>query len=119
MTTVLMIILFPIGIIFFIYERRNRKENKQIFDDYTLEVMSHESYTLKEKVHKITHMYENNHYKVLTQTDTHAVVAKKHYSIGLTFMGYGSLNLIGLSFYLIYFFFIQKEEIIEIGESNV
>jgi hypothetical protein len=114
MTTVFMLVMFPIGVIMLFWEKRTRQENLELFMEFTQEVVNHDEYDDETKVKKIVHMYEINHFKVLSQTKEEAVVEKKHVSVALIFMSYGSLNLIGLGIYIIYFFFFKKPEQIRI-----
>ena len=118
MTTIIMLFILPLGIVFYFFDKKTKKINKKIFDEYVLKIQASEL-TQKEKLDIIDEMYYKNGYKTVQKTDNMLVVEKKHFNLGVLFIFFGLLSYFGLPLYYIYYRFILKPEEISISfEQN-
>ena len=92
MSQVIMIFLFPIGLYFYFFvEKKERVKNQKIFDDFKESIKSNTKLSSSEnKVHG----------------------EKKLFSMSLLAMGAG-LYMVGMVFYLLYYYLVQKPHIVE------
>lgn len=108
-----MLFILPLGIAFFLFDKRTAKQNQQIFDTY-VEKIKQSDLSKKEKIDKIDTMYYNNGYTRVSKTETLLIVEKKHFNLGVMFIFFGFFNYFGILLFLIYYKFIQKTKKIEI-----
>ena len=103
-----MLFLFPIGLYtYFVIERKTKKEYQKVFDGFQFKTSSNSKLTDKEKINLFEQMLLQNEYEV-TELNTSSVVGeKKVLSLAFIFMGLG-LYIVGLFFYLAYYFWFQK-----------
>jgi len=116
MTTIIMLFILPLGIIFYLFDKKTKKQNKKIFDEYVQKIQASEL-SQKEKVDTIDEMYYKNGYKTIQKTDDLLVVEKKHFNLGVLFIFFGLLSYFGLPLFYIYYRFILKPERIVISFS--
>ena len=109
MTTILMLFILPLGIAFYFFDKRTRRENQIIFDTY-IDKIKHSDLSDKEKLASIDHMYYENDYKRVFIDDRHLVVEKKHFNLGVLFIFFGVANYFGIVFFLIYYKYILKPQ---------
>lgn len=111
-TTIIMLFILPLGIIFFLFDKRLQKQNQEIFHTY-VEKIKQSDLSQKEKIDKIDNMYYQNGYTRVSKTDTTLTVEKKHLNLGVILIFFGILNYFGLFIFFIYYKFIQKAKRIE------
>ena len=99
MTTILLLLLFPIGALFYRYELKNRDTYQAIFDDYIRKV-DESDLTDSQKLEQVKKLFLANRYEVTYHDNKKMVGERKVLSMGLLMMG--------LFFYVFYFFFFQK-----------
>ncbi len=99
MTTILLMLLFPIGALFYRYELKNRGKYQAIFDDYIQKVDASDL-SDSEKLEQVKKLFLANRYEVRHLDEKEIVGERKVLSMGLLMMG--------LFFYILYFFFFQK-----------
>jgi len=117
MTTLLMMLLFPIGIYtYFFIERKTKREYQKVFDDFQLSTISNSKLSNKEKIALFEQMLLQNEYKIVEITDSTVVGEKKVLSMAFIFMGLG-LYIVGLFFYLAYFFWFQEPHRVEFSTA--
>ncbi len=114
MTTIIMMFILPLGIVFYFFDKKTKKMNKKIFDEHVLKIQASEL-TQKEKLNIIDEMYYQNGYKIVQKTQDLLVVEKKHFNLGVLFIFFGLLTYFGLPLYYIYYRFILKPEEIRIS----
>jgi len=107
MTTILMIFILPLGIAFYFFDKRTRRENQIIFDTYVSKI-KHSDLSDKEKLLNIDNMYYENGYKRVLLDDTCLIVDKKHFNLGVLFIFFGLANYFGIMLFLIYYKYILK-----------
>ncbi len=107
MSTIIMLFILPLGIIVYFWDRRNYAQNLEVFRDY-ISQMSHADFSDIQKMDKIDEMFYKNGYTRIERTDTHLVVEKKHFNIGVLFIFLGALTYFGLVVYFIYYRFFLK-----------
>ena len=108
MTTILMMFLFPIGLYtYFVIEKKSKKEYQKVFDDFQIKTSSNSKLEAKDKINLFEQMLLQNEYEVTELTESNVIGEKKVLSLAFIFMGLG-LYLVGLFFYLAYYFWLQK-----------
>jgi hypothetical protein len=117
MTTVIMLFILPLGIIFYFFDKKTKKQNKKILDEHVHKIQTSEL-TQKEKLNIIDEMYYQNGFKIVQKTDDLLVVQKKHFNLGVLFIFFGLLSYFGLPLYYIYYRFILKPDEVRISFSD-
>ena len=108
MTTILMIILFPLGLyVYFGREKKDKLAYQKVFDDFHAKTLANAKLTDKEKLLKFELMLEQNDYEIIEVTEKKVVAKRKILSMGLIMIGLG-LYIVGLFLYLFYFYVFQK-----------
>lgn len=113
MTTVIMLFILPLGIVFYLFDKKIRRQNREIYENYTA-VIKASDLSNQEKIEKIDEMYYHNGYRRVSVSDTTLVVEKKHFNLGVLFIFFGLLAYFGVIFFIIYYHFILKPERVEI-----
>ena len=112
MTTILMMFLFPIGLYtYFVIEKKTKKEYQLVFDDFQKKI-TNSKITKEEKKHLFEQMLLKNGYTIVSIDQSTVVGEKKVLSIAFIMMGLG-IYIIGLFFYLAYYFWFQKPHRVE------
>jgi hypothetical protein len=107
---IFLVLLIPIGIIVYIYERRVFKENRLILQGYIRqEISENKDLNLEQKIQRTQKLLDNNNYKVVKKDGNSIIGQKKIFSVGLLFIGMFVL-------YIIYYYLFQKPD--EIGYIN-
>jgi len=107
-TTVLMLLMLPIGLyVYFGKEKKDREIYQAVFDDFELKTAKRKNLSNKEKIELFEQMLEQNGYKVVEVTETTVKAQKKILSMGLMMIGTG-IYIVGLLVYLVYYFYLQK-----------
>ena len=109
MTTILMLFILPLGIAFYFFDKRTRRENQIIFDTYVDKIKNSEL-SDKDKLSNIDNMYYENGYNRVFVDDRHLIVEKKHFNLGVLFIFFGFANYFGIVFFLIYYKYILKAD---------
>jgi hypothetical protein len=113
MTTILMMFLFPIGLYtYFVIEKKTKKEYQLVFDDFQKKIGSSSKITDAEKVHLFEQMLLQNGYTIVNIDKSTVMGEKKVLSIAFIMMGLG-IYIVGLFFYLAYYFWFQKPHRVE------
>jgi len=108
MTTILMLFMFPIGLyVYFGKEKKDRKIYQAVFDDFERKTVNRKNFTNETKIELFEKMLEQNGYKIVEVTPTTVKAQKKILSMGLMMIGTG-IYIVGLLFYLLYYFYFQK-----------
>ncbi len=108
MTTVLMLIMLPIGLyVYFGKEKKDRNIYQAVFDDFELTTANRKNLSNREKIELFEQMLEQNGYKIVEVTQTTVKARKKILSMGLMMIGTG-VYIVGLLVYLVYYFYLQK-----------
>jgi len=117
MTTIIMLLLFPIGLYtYFFIEKKDQKKYQAVFDDF--EVSTNKRNILDvQKLELFEQMLEQNGYEIVEQNEKAVVGEKKVLSMSFMMMGLG-LYIIGLFFYLFYYFYFQKPHRVEFKTWN-
>ena len=113
MTTVLMLLMFPIGIYtYFFIEKKDKKIYQSVFDDFQKTTSQSKKLSKEEKIERFQQMLLRNGYEVITVTNSVVLGRKKVLSMGLILIGLG-IYIIGIFFYLAYYFWFQKPHEVE------
>ena len=108
MTTILMLLMLPIGLyVYFGKEKKDREVYQAVFDDFELKTATREDLTNREKIELFEQMLEQNGYKIVAVTESSVKAQKKIVSMGLMMIGIG-VYIVGLLVYLVYYFYLQK-----------
>ena len=107
MSQVIMWFLFPIGLYFYFFvERKNRPTYEKVFTDFEASVQSNTSLSNTQKTQQYKEMLRKNDYKIIETTPTSITGEKRIFSMSLFAMSAG-LYLVGVVFYLLYWYYIQ------------
>ena len=117
MTTIIMIFLLPIGIITYLWDKKNYAHNIQLFHDYIISVLDSDLST-SEKLDSIDNLFYQNDYKRTERTPNTLIVEKKHFNLGVLLIFMGGLAYVGILLYMIYYFYLLKPRRIEIDLDN-
>ena len=113
MTTVIMMLMFPMGLYtYLVIEKRVRREYQEVFDAFEYKTASNPSLNSSQKVELFEQMLMKNGYEVVSVDASHVVGEKKVLSMAWMMMGLG-IYIIGLFFYLAYYFWFQKPHRVE------
>jgi len=113
MTTLLMMLLFPIGLYtYFVIEKKTKREYQAVFDNFQKQTINNTKLTSQEKINLFEQMLLQNEYEVIEINKSCVIGEKKVLSLAFIFMGLG-LYIVGLFFYLAYFFWFQKPHKVE------
>ena len=112
MTTIIMLLLFPIGLYtYFFIEKKDQQKYQAVFDDF--EVSTNKRNILdSQKLELFEQMLEQNGYEIVEQNKKAVVGEKKVLSMSFMMMGLG-LYIVGLFLYLFYYFYFQKPHRVE------
>jgi len=114
MTTIIMLFILPLGIIFYFFDKKTRKANKELLDSYVDKII-HSDLDKKSIILKIDNMYYENGYTRVELDDSKLIVAKKHFNLGVLFIFFGLTSYFGIVFYVVYYKYILKPEQIVIN----
>ncbi len=107
MSQVIMLLLFPLGLYFYFFkERPARPRYYQVFTDFEAKVQNNTRLSNAEKIQQYKEMLEKNDYKIIENTPTNIVGEKRIFSMSLFAMSAG-LYLVGMVFYLLYWYYLQ------------
>lgn len=113
MTTLLMMFLFPIGLYtYFFVEKRAKKEYQSVFDTFQKKIASDITLSRQEKIISFKQMLLQNDYEIKSVNESSVMGEKKVLSLAFIFIGLG-LYIVGIFFYLAYFFWFQKPHKVE------
>ncbi|MDP3266913.1 MAG: hypothetical protein Q8M39_08805 [Sulfuricurvum sp.] len=107
MGTVIMLFILPLGVLVYFWDRRNYTQSLEIFRSYITQ-MSHTDLPDADKMAKIDEMFYQNGYARIERSDTHLIIEKKHFNVGVLLMAVGLLTYFGLFLYLLYYRFFLK-----------
>jgi len=112
MTTVLMLLLFPIGLYtYLVIEKKDKEQYQAVFDNFQAST-NKRNISDAAKLELFERMLEQNTYEIKEQTSTMVVGEKRVLSMGLMMMGLG-VYILGLFVYLLYFYYFQKPHRVE------
>jgi hypothetical protein len=100
MSTILLLLMFPIGALFYWNEQKNKGKYQAVFDNYMDKVDADAQLTDMQKITQVRKLFLANRYEVTFQNEKEIIAERKVLSMGLLLMG--------LFFYVFYFFFFQK-----------
>ena len=107
MTTIIMILMFPIGLyVYYSMEKRDNRIYQAVFDNFYIKTLN-SSLTERDKIIRFEQMLEQNGYKIVEVTQNRVIGEKKILSMGLIMIGTG-IYFVGLFIYLFYYFYLQK-----------
>jgi len=108
MTTVLMLLMFPLGLyVYFGREKKDQLVYQSVFDDFYHKTLQSKKINDAQKIERFEQMLEQNGYEIIELNEHKVVAQKKILSMGLIMMGIG-IYFIGLLVYLLYYFYLQK-----------
>jgi len=100
MTTILLMLMFPIGMIFYYNERKGKGTYQAVFDNYMRKIDESAELDAHQRLESIQKLFLANRYEIILKTKDEIVGERKIFSMGLFMMG--------LFFYVFYYFFFQK-----------
>ena len=112
MTTVLMLLMFPIGLYtYFVIEKKDKEKYQAVFDNFQVTI-NNKNISDAEKLKFFDLMLEQNSYEIIEENESVVIGEKKVLSMGLMMIGLG-IYIIGLFIYLFYFYYFQKPHRVE------
>ena len=110
---VIMLLLFPIGLYFYlVVESKQKIAYQKVFDDFQEQIKKNDSLTQHEKLHLCEEMLKKNGYTILEHTEKRVKGEKKILSMSLLAMSIG-VYYVGMFFYLAYYYWIQKPHVVK------
>ena len=109
MTTIIMLFILPLGIIFYFFDKKTKRENSELFKSYVNHVINSDL-SKKDSLLKIDHMYYENGYNRVYISESKLIVEKKHFNLGVVFISFGLASYFGIIFYAIYYKYILKPD---------
>ena len=112
MTTIIMLLLLPIGLYsYFFIEKKDRKKYQAVFDDFEKKT-NQRTISNEQKLEMFEQMLEKNGYEIVEHNKQEVIGEKKVLSMSLMMMGVG-FYILGLFLYLLYFYLFQKPHRVE------
>lgn len=107
------LITFVVGVVMLYFELKQKKINSKKISDFISDIKDDQSLSNKEKGEKLVNLLSLNGYKVVRATKDRVKAIKKDISFALILISFGVFG-VGVLFYLGYYYFIQKERVIEV-----
>ncbi len=108
MSQVIILLLFPIGLYFYLFvERKARPAYDKIFTDFEVKTRSDHTLSNIDRIDRYREMLRKNDYTIRESNHDHVIGEKRIFSASLFAMGVG-FYYIGALIYLLYFFYFQK-----------
>jgi hypothetical protein len=108
MTTVLLLLTLPLGLLLLWFDKKNVAEAEYMFEAFTEQLRHDESLSAQEKVARADEMFWHNGFRRVEKSAHHLVVERKHFNMGILVIAFALLNYIGVLLYLGYYFLLQK-----------
>jgi len=102
----------PIGIYTLLFEKKSKKKYDKLFEDFYQKTLHNKRLSSEEKHTLILQLLEKNGYELVEEEHHKIIGEKKILSLGWIILGVGFLY-IGVIFYVIYYYFIQKPHRLE------
>ena len=113
MLAIVLIFLFPIGIVVYFFEKKLQEKNNDAFRKYIKNIQSR-NITHDEKINKVKNLYLLNDYNIINVEKNKIVVSKKSVNFGIPLMLIGLLNYFGIIVFILYYKFMLKAKITSI-----
>jgi hypothetical protein len=97
----------PIGIYTIRFEQKSKDKYNALFEDFYQKILNDERLNREEKMERLEELLNRNSYTIVEHTSNRIVGERKILSLGWIILTLG-LIYIGVIFYLIYYYFIQK-----------
>ena len=97
----------PIGIYTILFEIKSKKKYNALFEDFYQKTINNEKLSQKEKHNLMMQLLLKNGYEVTEERHDLVVGEKRVLSLGWIILSIGFVY-IGVLFYLVYYYFIQK-----------
>lgn len=111
MNQLLMLFALPIGVIFFIADRRQEERNRKVAEAFIAEVKANSGLGTAEKLEHIRKMFELNRFTVAYMDETKLVVTRKHLNLGTAILSFALVPFyIGVLVFILWFIFFKKPE---------
>lgn len=119
MNQLLMLFALPIGVIFFIVDRRQQETNRKIAETFIEEVKANEGLSAEQKLDHIKKMFEFNRFTVEIRDGERLVASHKHLNLGAAILSFALVPLyIGVVVFILWFLFLKKPERWEINLAD-
>ena len=108
MSQVIMLLLFPIGLYFYLFvEKKERPKYQKIFDDFQEKVVKNSKLSKSQKIEKFQEMLVQNGYTLKEVGNDEVIGEKRILSMSVLAMSVGFFY-VGALIYLVYFYYFQK-----------
>lgn len=108
MSTVLIFFALPIGILFFLYDRKNIADADRLFERFIADVQADSRLDIQAKTDQIDEMFYQNGFKRVQKSPGHLIVEKKHLNLGIPVILFALLSYIGIGLFVLYYFYFLK-----------
>jgi hypothetical protein len=108
MTTVILLLTLPLGLLLLWFDKKNVAEAEYMFDAFLEQLRHDEGFSAKEKVARADEMFRHNGFNRVEKSGHHLIVERKHFNLGILVIAFALLNYIGVLLYLGYYFLLQK-----------
>lgn len=111
MTLLFLLIAAAAGVVVLVYEKRQRDENLQKFQNYLVGLVSEEGLSKQEKLKSVIELFSRNNYKIEKIDGDHVTVSRREFSVGAALLWLSAAG-VGLIIYLIYYFLKKPEKMV-------
>ncbi len=119
MNQLLMLFALPIGVLFFIIDRRQQETNRKIAEAFIDEVRANDGLSPEAKLGHIKKMFELNRFAVEYKGENHLVATRKHLNLGAAILSFALVPLyIGVLLFVLWFIFLKKPERWEVTPAD-
>ena len=111
MNQILMLFALPIGIIFFMADRRQQEANRKIAETFIKEVKSSDGLGKRERLEHIRKMFELNRFTIEKIDGNTLIATRKHLNLGAAILSFALVPFyIGVLVFILWFVFFKKPE---------
>lgn len=114
MTTVILLLIIPIGALFYLQDKKVQKEHQNIFNSKIKQVQQSDE-CINIKIKNIDEFFYQNGFKIINRTECSFIAEKKYISIGAIMMLMGVSAYFAFLIYYLYYKFFKKPTIYKVN----
>ncbi len=98
-----MLFVLPLGILFYFFDKKTRKENEKLFESFEQRLRDQNDLSREQKLQRLDEMYYANGFRRVLLDESHLIVEKKFFNLGVLLILFGLMSYFGILFYIIYY----------------
>ncbi len=111
MTLLFLLIAAAAGVVVLVYEKRQRDENLQKFQNYLADLVNSEGLTKQERLKSVIELFGTNGYKIEKIYGDLVAASRREFSVGAALLWLSAAG-VGLIVYLLYYFLKRPEKLV-------